>query len=278
MARAPADGAVPAADQAAGAAHDALPLAAKLAAARRNGVVLLVVDGAEFWFDPQHFPVLDAPDGMTRRSAWHRSTAAARSTMGAATGLWPRARRRPPSYDRRQARRHGTPSTVVPRTTQHPTPPRPTAAPPATATAATPLPLSLDAYISERAEKRRIEECEQPRTQPPPTTTHIANPPAPQPAAPQPAAPQLAAPPTRPARNDRDFRTPPASPGRSVHASPCSTSSWADEMEDSPLPSLPSLAAPAPPPAQLCSAARRRLHSRATRLLRPGERAASTRP
>ena len=68
------------------------------------------------------------------------------------------------------------------------------AAPLATATAATPLPLSLDAYISERAEKRRIEECEQPRTQPPPTTTHIANPPAPQPAAPQPAAPQPAAP------------------------------------------------------------------------------------
>jgi hypothetical protein len=211
-------GIAPSAVQAGGAA--ASPSFETLDAARRAGVLLLVVEGREYYFQ-----LPDAPDSASRTAKWPAPGAAMRQEHR---------RNRPPAYSRRLAARK------VARNAEH-------ASEPADASDGTQPPAPPqqqqpreDAHAGERVEKRPIDDdCEQPRVRRP----HL--PPLLPPGLPPPAAlaprklnfdNDVAEPPPEPPLRARDYATPPASPLRSHHASPFSLSpssfSWADEAEE----------------------------------------------
>lgn len=195
-------GIAPSAVQAGGAA--ASPSFETLDAARRAGVLLLVVEGREYYFQ-----LPDAPDSASRTAKWPAPGAAMRQEHR---------RNRPPAYSRRLAARK------VARNAEH-------ASEPADASDGTQPPAPPqqqqpreDAHAGERVEKRPIDDdCEQPRVRRP----HL--PPLLPPGLPPPAAlaprklnfdNDVAEPPPEPPLRARDYCTPRRRPRRSARTTP----------------------------------------------------------
>ena len=205
-------------------------LAAKLAAARRNGVICLIDNGDEYWFaqpGSRNAAFIDGASNDLDASHGTHRVAAKRPRDGAA------ARHRPPSYHkrltqrqeaRRQIQHDNPPSATLGTATPQEPPPPPPVLPPQPASSSPLISAVMDDTASGTTilsgAKRRAEDASLP---------HAPKAPPPPPLPPG-LCPPSAAPLTAPLQpRSLTFATPPASPSRSTHGTP---SSWADEPDE----------------------------------------------